>query len=129
MSHSLEIPDNKYLGKLCPKGHEWEGTGKSLLYKSTSGCFLCTKELCQKTQKGEEYKRKKIIYSKEYRRKNKEKLRIYSQKYRESKRGKANRKILSNIFNKRNVKELKDNYIKQRLCENSILKHNDIPQE
>lgn len=33
-----------YLGKLCKRGHAWNGTGKSLRYKSQRSCFYCRKE-------------------------------------------------------------------------------------
>src|SRR5215470_16286578 len=32
------------LGKLCPRGHEYEGTGQSLLYLRNSVCVTCDKE-------------------------------------------------------------------------------------
>ncbi len=37
------IPDNKYLGTLCKRGHDWEGTGKSLRYEKQGGgsCIEC----------------------------------------------------------------------------------------
>ncbi len=35
--------DNKYLGRLCKRGHEWEETGKSLRLKSNSACVICEK--------------------------------------------------------------------------------------
>jgi len=40
-----EIPSNKFLGKLCPKGHDWNGTGKSLRFvKNAQRCVQCEKE-------------------------------------------------------------------------------------
>ena len=39
------IPANKFLGKLCPKGHDWNGTGKSLRFvKNAQRCVQCEKE-------------------------------------------------------------------------------------
>jgi len=32
------------LGKLCPRGHDYHGTGKSLLRTANSGCLECDKE-------------------------------------------------------------------------------------
>lgn len=32
------------LGKLCPRGHEYEGTGQSLLYRRNSVCVTCDRE-------------------------------------------------------------------------------------
>lgn len=40
-----EIPSNKFLGKLCSKGHDWNGTGKSLRFiKNARRCVECEKE-------------------------------------------------------------------------------------
>lgn len=40
-----EIPSNKFLGKLCSKGHDWNGTGKSLRFvKNAQRCVQCEKE-------------------------------------------------------------------------------------
>jgi len=36
-------PEKHYLGSLCKRGHEWEGSGKSLRYINNRGCFYCTK--------------------------------------------------------------------------------------
>jgi len=43
-------PDGvKYvLGRLCPKAHDYEGTGQSLLYAKTRACFVCNRERKQK---------------------------------------------------------------------------------
>jgi hypothetical protein len=38
-----EIDDNKYLGSLCKRKHNWNNTGKSLRYKSNGGCVECSK--------------------------------------------------------------------------------------
>lgn len=38
------ISDNKYLGSLCKRGHDWEGTGQSLRRKGNSNCIACEKE-------------------------------------------------------------------------------------
>lgn len=37
-----EIDCSKHrLGRLCPKGHDWNGTGMSLRYRSKGGCCRC----------------------------------------------------------------------------------------
>jgi hypothetical protein len=36
-----------YLGKLCRKGHDYEGTGQSLLYRRNKRCLQCDKESAQ----------------------------------------------------------------------------------
>jgi len=33
-----------YLGALCSRGHDWDGTGRSLRYKSNKTCVDCTKK-------------------------------------------------------------------------------------
>jgi hypothetical protein len=39
--HADFDPTKFYLGKLCPRGHDYRGTGKSLLRKHNNGCPLC----------------------------------------------------------------------------------------
>ena len=41
---NTDIPAGKFLGELCPKGHDWNGTGKSLRLKSNGKCIECNKE-------------------------------------------------------------------------------------
>ena len=42
---NTEIPSNKFLGKLCSKGHDWNGTGKSLRFvKNAQRCVECEKQ-------------------------------------------------------------------------------------
>lgn len=38
---TLEIPENKKLGRLCAEGHEWNGTGQSLRYRLDGNCVEC----------------------------------------------------------------------------------------
>ena len=40
----MNIPDGKYLGKLCKRGHDWHNTGKSLKYYANNTCVICNKE-------------------------------------------------------------------------------------
>jgi len=39
------LTSKRYLGKLCPKGHEYEQTGKSLRKKCNNGCVECDRLL------------------------------------------------------------------------------------
>lgn len=40
----MDIPEGKYLRKLCKRGHDWEGTGRSLRNKLDNGsCCECKK--------------------------------------------------------------------------------------
>ena len=41
---NTDVPDGKFLGELCSKGHDWNGTGKSLRLKSNGKCIECNKE-------------------------------------------------------------------------------------
>ena len=34
-------PDRHYLGTLCTRGHDWQGTGQSLRKRSSKGCLAC----------------------------------------------------------------------------------------
>jgi hypothetical protein len=38
-------PTRFYLGKLCPRGHDYQGTGKSLLRRSNQRCWECDKAM------------------------------------------------------------------------------------
>jgi len=71
----MDIPENKYLGKLCKRGHIWNGTGKSLRFKSSKSCIICDMERQQLSK----YKK----YQKNYRNqpKNKKREKEYSKKY------------------------------------------------
>lgn len=78
----MNILENKYLGKLCKRGHNWNETGKSLKYKS-GGCCECV------ITRAEEYyynNKTKIInkgkeYQKEYYHVHKDKIREYMKSY------------------------------------------------
>jgi len=39
---------NKYLGTLCKRGHDYNGTGMSLRYKSKNNCVTCTNRKTEK---------------------------------------------------------------------------------
>jgi len=38
---STSLPANRILGKLCPRGHDYQGTGQSLLYVKNRVCVVC----------------------------------------------------------------------------------------
>jgi hypothetical protein len=38
-------PAKFYLGKLCPRGHEYQGTGKTLLRRHNNGCPQCLNQM------------------------------------------------------------------------------------
>ena len=67
----MNIPENKYLGKLCKRGHNWNNIGKSL--RDMNGtCCQCMKEFNKVN--GKKYKKK-------YYQNHKEKVKEYNQKY------------------------------------------------
>ena len=58
-----KVPENKFLGSLCKRGHDWIGTRKSLKYKNGRTCVECIRERKQRP----EVKARKSEYMKEYR--------------------------------------------------------------
>jgi hypothetical protein len=44
-------PMKYYLGKLCPKQHNYQGTGQSLLYRRNKRCLQCDKESTRERRK------------------------------------------------------------------------------
>lgn len=103
----MNIPENKYLGVLCKRGHDWQGTGKSLRYEKSHGCYECIKV------KGFEYnqtnKIEKKEYKKYYRQTHKVKIKNYLKNYCQ--------------INKARLKEKKREYYKIHKTE--ILKHKE----
>jgi len=111
----MEIPEYKYLGFLCERGHDFEGTGMSLRYKSNGGCIECKKE-DQKTEKFKEHRRK---YRQSEKYKEYQKKYHQTEKYKESLR-KYYRKIIKNLDNK---------YIEKLLHNNFGLKLSEVTPE
>ncbi len=84
----MKIPENKYLGTLCKRGHEYEGTGKSLRF-ITHGCVLCSKEYVKNNIEAvraakTKYRKNNISKISEYRKKNKEILAKRAKVFRET---------------------------------------------
>lgn len=85
---SMNFDSEKYyLGKLCPKGHHWEGTGQTLRRRKTSRCPKCECERVAKyrqadieryrSQRRASYRRNKATkasYDSRYRMHNKTKI-------------------------------------------------------
>jgi len=46
-------PERFYLGKLCPQGHDYQGTGQSLLRKSKGDCRRCMSRSVRRARKRE----------------------------------------------------------------------------
>lgn len=50
MSSLAEFDENRfYLGRLCKRGHDWNGTGRSLRRKNHRACILCFQEQNRKS--------------------------------------------------------------------------------
>ncbi len=65
----MDFDEKKFfLGKLCPRGHEWNGIGQTLRYLSNEKCFFCRK------QQYEENREKLCEQKKQYYEENREKL-------------------------------------------------------
>jgi hypothetical protein len=116
-----------YLGKLCKRGHDYDGTGKSLRYMSHN-CVECIKISRALYQKENAEKLKE--YRKNYRKENAEKLKEYrknnadkAKEYRKNNADKAKE------YRKINAEKLKE-YIKNYRKENpdKIKKHSENNQ-
>ncbi len=143
----LKIPENKYLGTLCKRGHDYEGTGKSLRYIIGHECMKCkiTKTKIRRENNYEEalrkgrdtHKRNKIknnITRKKYADKNREsinsKRRIYYLKnekltaktYYYNNRDKINKRLRKYRHN------LNDAYVASIVTRHTSLKNKDIPK-
>ena len=107
----MEIPEGKYLGSLCKRGHDWEGTGKSLRYKGNSNCILCaiaraklydqenpekrllsSRKFTKNHKHEENYKQKNIENSEKYRQNNLQKCRDSCNKYKQDNYEKVEKK-------------------------------------
>jgi len=77
----MEIPEGKYLGRLCRRGHDWNGTGQSLRYKNGGKCTRCIIKNTRKYQ--QENKEKYSEQRRKYRQENKEKISEKNRKYRQ----------------------------------------------
>ncbi|MGE0278733.1 MAG: hypothetical protein AB7R40_25320 [Nitrospiraceae bacterium] len=49
---ALTLPANRTLGKLCPRGHDYQGTGQSLLRLPGRVCLACDKERAKARRQG-----------------------------------------------------------------------------
>jgi hypothetical protein len=45
---------NPYLGKLCPRRHDYNGTGQSLLRKTNHLCLACDRERAQERRQAKQ---------------------------------------------------------------------------
>lgn len=56
-----------FLGSLCKRGHDYEGTRQSLRNIRGNYCVECKKLVQQRYQRSEESKQRKLVYQREYR--------------------------------------------------------------
>ncbi len=77
----MDIPEGKYLGTLCRRGHEWEDSGKSMRHRGGT-CIDCGRIAVYKYTKSEKFQ----IVRKKYKLENKERIKkanadYYSKNY------------------------------------------------
>ena len=75
---NVDISINRHLGKLCRRGHNWKGTGKSIRYLKNDTCCECSRivkieyrktHLQKRYDKVHHYEKVKYKYNKEYKKK------------------------------------------------------------
>lgn len=117
--------DKFCLGRICSKGHEWKGTGKSLRYKYDNKrrpCVECKKEESRKRgkyykshyQKNKERINRNI---KEWQNLHKEKVNKIQIKYRESEKGKQAAIKASHRRRATKMMNHKANYSREQLAQ------------
>ena len=95
----MDIPENKYLGTLCIRKHDWEGTGKSLRSKIGGACIICAKEYDRIfSQKPEQKEHKKIYRQKP---KNAQRIKERMKEYYKRPEIKEHRKIYKKKYRQR----------------------------
>ncbi len=90
----MKLPKNRFLGKLCKRGHDYENTDKSLRVVGRGICHECNngrKRQWRKENREKDFVQKKrwreknpeygIKYKREYRKKNGERTRAYGREY------------------------------------------------
>ena len=70
-----------YLGKLCKRGHDWNGTNRSLRLKYNGQCIECKRYFNSMPRITEDRKIKQRVYSTRYNKKNKSRVRKYRKEY------------------------------------------------
>ena len=117
-----------YLGSLCKRGHDYDGTEKSLRSNKNRTCFYCRIE----NQKNTRFK--KSEYNKKYRLENTENIKKYIKKNslkikKQQKEYRLLYKERKKIKENRNVKELVEAYIATQLIKRYDIKRSQIPPE
>ena len=107
-------PEKFYLGKLCLRGHDWDGTGQSLRRKSTRACVDCGKEHSRRWRSQNREIQKE--YSRRWRSQNREKVRERNRRWRSQNIEKA--RELTRRWRSQNIekaRELERNRYKQNI--------------
>ena len=132
----MELPPNRYLGRLCKRGHDWEGTGKSLRYSSNCGCVECRRVFQKEYYSRPDIKIHRASYLKE-RRNIPEVLDRYNQpdsiekrrEYRNKFSNKEGFKARKRAYEKKATADLTDATVRKMFAAHgSHLKAKDIPQ-
>lgn len=80
MNTITDLSDKYKLGKLCPKGHDYEQTGQSLRYAKKDGkCITCCQERSKAYRKNNP--EKTLLLNKDYYARNRERLVEYRRDY------------------------------------------------
>ncbi|HEY9634274.1 MAG TPA: HNH endonuclease [Coleofasciculaceae cyanobacterium] len=89
LSDSLGIDTSRFiLQNLCSRGHEWNGTGKSLGFADNGHCVECNRMKC--SQRYEKKREEYLAKSAEWRKRHKDKLQKYFIEYHQQNREKRN---------------------------------------
>jgi hypothetical protein len=144
-----EFDESKYyLGTLCKRGHDYEGTGKSLYRgRPEYRCVECGRERDQR------WKKNHPEYMIRYREEHKEEIRAKNREYEQAHRGKRkkqrrDRKRIDPLYdkeyrnknrdrinaycrarNRKQIKDLHDTYVKHAIRNTYGIKFRDVPQE
>ena len=120
----MTIPENKYLGKLCKRGHDWNGTGKSLRFKSDRCCIICQK--IKNINLAKTPKRK--LWLEKYKSTEEYKERRREQRKRKGYKRSDKEKERDRIWEKKARDELRDLYIRNQLRKRGIYAENITPE-
>ncbi len=105
-----------YLGNLCKRGHDYEGSGQSLRYLSNNNCRAC--EALHHKRSPE-----RLELNRAYKSRNKEKIKFKDALYRKLNKAKYLK------LDKTNRMGLSDNYIKRLIMSSEDLKYKFITSE
>jgi len=121
--------DKYYLGTLCKRGHDHEGTGKSLREKRRGHCYVCklADVVLWKERHPERAKKIKIESRKRHKEKNKERECEDTRRWRLNNLEKS--RAISRRCQRNASANLTDGYVRKLLTVKSSLRRKDFPQD